>query len=157
MSGQFSKNYNGNGAGLDRVRQIEKIANELAGDLIKALAERDHWKANHDAQVERARVLVERTDMPLERVQAYKLLVAANADHNINDQCTVTLTEAGAKIYNEWGNQHKYPGSAPYRHADGFVLRTQLWSLMQIFGSHIYMGMAQVPFLNAKINIEKSK
>lgn len=30
-----------------------------------------HWKANHDAQVERARVLLDRPDMPLERVQAY--------------------------------------------------------------------------------------
>ncbi|KVH64436.1 hypothetical protein WS89_03905 [Burkholderia sp. MSMB1072] len=34
--------------------------------------ERDHWKANHDAQVQRARVLVDRPDMPLERVQAYQ-------------------------------------------------------------------------------------
>jgi hypothetical protein len=34
--------------------------------------ERDHWKANHDAQVERARVLVERTDMPVERTLAYQ-------------------------------------------------------------------------------------
>lgn len=34
--------------------------------------ERDHWKANHDAQVERARVLMERPDMPLERVRAYQ-------------------------------------------------------------------------------------
>jgi cation transport regulator ChaB len=34
--------------------------------------ERDHWKANHDAQVERARVLMERTDVPLERTRAYQ-------------------------------------------------------------------------------------
>lgn len=30
-----------------------------------------HWKANHDAQVARARVLVDRIDMPFERVNAY--------------------------------------------------------------------------------------
>lgn len=35
-------------------------------------AERDHWKANHDNRVEAARLLIERTDMPLERVKAYK-------------------------------------------------------------------------------------
>lgn len=33
--------------------------------------ERDHWQANHRGEVERARVLKERTDMPLERVRAY--------------------------------------------------------------------------------------
>lgn len=42
-------------------------------DQVEALtAERDHWKANHDNQVKRARVLIERTDMPLERVRAYE-------------------------------------------------------------------------------------
>ncbi|WP_250519514.1 hypothetical protein [Caballeronia sp. NCTM1] len=38
--------------------------------------ERDHWKANHDAQVSRARLLIERTDLPLERVRAYEELAA---------------------------------------------------------------------------------
>jgi hypothetical protein len=33
--------------------------------------ERDHWKANHADQVRRARVLLERHDLPLERVAAY--------------------------------------------------------------------------------------
>lgn len=33
--------------------------------------DRDHWKANHDAQVQRARVLMDRIDMPFERVNAY--------------------------------------------------------------------------------------
>lgn len=31
-----------------------------------------HWKSNHAAAVARARVLIERPDMPLERVRAYK-------------------------------------------------------------------------------------
>jgi hypothetical protein len=35
-------------------------------------AERDQWKANHDAQVERARLLHERPDLPIERVKAYE-------------------------------------------------------------------------------------
>lgn len=34
--------------------------------------ERDHWKANHDSAIARARVLVERPDMPLERVSAFR-------------------------------------------------------------------------------------
>ena len=30
-----------------------------------------HWKANHATEVRRARILKERTDMPMERVAAY--------------------------------------------------------------------------------------
>lgn len=37
-------------------------------------AEALHWKANHDNQVARARVLLERPDLPLERVRAYGLI-----------------------------------------------------------------------------------
>jgi hypothetical protein len=38
-------------------------------DLTREVA---HWKANHENAVARARVLIERTDMPLERVNAYR-------------------------------------------------------------------------------------
>lgn len=58
----------------------------------KAEADRDHWKANHDNQVERARFLIERGDIPVERVRAYQrmqeleqgnamLVLQANALH----------------------------------------------------------------------------
>lgn len=30
------------------------------------------WKANHDNQVAKARILMERPDLPIERIQAYK-------------------------------------------------------------------------------------
>ncbi|WP_374424589.1 ead/Ea22-like family protein [Chromobacterium sp.] len=43
---------------LDRIAELER--------------ERDHWMANHDNQVQRARILIERPDMPLERVKAYE-------------------------------------------------------------------------------------
>lgn len=35
-------------------------------------AEAAHWKNNHETEVRRARALKERTDMPLERVEAYE-------------------------------------------------------------------------------------
>lgn len=48
-------------------------AYNLMREAIEAICkERDHWKANHDAQVQRARVLVDRPDVPLERVRAYQ-------------------------------------------------------------------------------------
>lgn len=58
------------------------IANAVVAYVRNALAQEkrhavilekkaQHWRANHDAQIERARVLQERPDMPLERVNAY--------------------------------------------------------------------------------------
>jgi len=45
-------------------------------DAIKELqAERHHWKANHDAQVQRTRIRIDRPDLPLERVTAYMINV----------------------------------------------------------------------------------
>ncbi|HEX7906787.1 MAG TPA: hypothetical protein VF534_01660 [Paraburkholderia sp.] len=38
---------------------------------LEAERERDHWRANHEHQVSRARFLIERGDIPLERVRAY--------------------------------------------------------------------------------------
>jgi uncharacterized protein Yka (UPF0111/DUF47 family) len=48
--------------------QMLNMAQHKAERLEK---ERDHWKANHANQVRRARVLLERHDLPLERVAAY--------------------------------------------------------------------------------------
>ena len=72
--------------------------------------ERDHWKNNHETEVRRARILKERTDMPIERVQAYEkwgkdiaerdeLLAAAeaieiNAEECLDfDECTAMLVQ----------------------------------------------------------------
>lgn len=44
---------------------------QLNMQLFAVTADRDHWRSNHDAQVQRARVLHDRPDLPLERVKAY--------------------------------------------------------------------------------------
>ena len=41
-------------------------------EIKRQAAEIAHWKNNHATEVRRARVLKERTDMPLERVRAYE-------------------------------------------------------------------------------------
>jgi Lar family restriction alleviation protein len=46
---------------VDTSKRIKELEREV-----------QHWKANHACEVERARVLKDRTDMPLERVQAYE-------------------------------------------------------------------------------------
>ena len=38
-----------------------------------------HWKANHDNRVEAARLLIDRPDLPLERVKAYQAHIALQA------------------------------------------------------------------------------
>lgn len=56
-------------------RALEYLAIEMKLD-------RDHWKNNHDAQVGRARVLIERTDVPIERVRAYKQMEILTAERD---------------------------------------------------------------------------
>jgi len=50
---------------------------EMHHQLAAVTKDRDHWKANHDNRVRAAKLLTERTDMPLERIGAYKHYVAA--------------------------------------------------------------------------------
>jgi len=52
----------------DRLAQL----NADRDQALKWKQERDHWKANHDNQVERARLLIERDDLPIERIRAYQ-------------------------------------------------------------------------------------
>lgn len=49
----------------DRIEQLE-------AEVAAIKAEVAHWKSNHETEVRRARILKERTDMPIERVNAYE-------------------------------------------------------------------------------------
>lgn len=50
------------------ISEIDRLKAELA----KCKSEAAHWKSNHETEVRRARILKERPDMPIERVQAYE-------------------------------------------------------------------------------------
>lgn len=52
-------------AGATRSIAMQKENEELKKEV-------KHWKANHQNMVDRARVLIERTDMPIERTEFYK-------------------------------------------------------------------------------------
>ena len=44
--------------------------------LIELLVkERDHWKANHAEAIKRQKILLDRPDLPIERVRAYEEMV----------------------------------------------------------------------------------
>lgn len=65
----------------------------------------------------------------------------------------VTLTEHGAKIYNE-----KTAKMREVYKQDGFkagdVYRAPLWDVMHMFGEHLWMGNPRLPFLENDIVIE---
>lgn len=50
----------------ERVRDLEETVKRLRSEVL-------HWKKNHHWEVERARLLKDRLDMPVERVRAYEL------------------------------------------------------------------------------------
>ena len=51
----------------------------ILDDLDAAHANAAHWKANHDNQVQRAMILTQRPDMPIERVSAYNRMLILEA------------------------------------------------------------------------------
>lgn len=60
-------------------------------DKQKAEQEAAHWKANHECEVSRARVLKERPDMPLERVNAYNRMVEIEDENKALKQRIASL------------------------------------------------------------------
>lgn len=46
----------------------------------RAISERDHWKANHANIVARSRILIDRQDLPIERVAAFHLIGKLQAE-----------------------------------------------------------------------------
>lgn len=122
---------------LERQRRaLEQGRTAAYGDAL-ALAKRlerecAHWKANHDAQVERARILVERTDMPLERVQAYKQIGAMQAEL---DRLNLELGNPIDRV--EWA-KHQVPAKIPCASCG---CETNAWNV-----NHKSGCAAQLPF-----------
>jgi len=64
---------------------------------------------------------------------------------NLNDTFAATLTETGAIWWNAaFDNIPAQYRSPPAKAGD--VIKIQLWVLMQVFGTMIFMGMAELPF-----------
>lgn len=73
-------------------------------------------------------------------------------EFNINQYVRVRLTETGHKIHKEdydriYRNYKKnpYPYNPPKEDEDGWS-RWQLWTLMELFGSSIHIGINEAPF-----------
>jgi hypothetical protein len=66
-------------AALVRLEKVESHSEDLASGLADAIRQRDtaiaeavHWKANHDNQVAKTRLLTQRDDIPVDRLPAYR-------------------------------------------------------------------------------------
>ncbi len=60
---------------------------------------------------------------------------------NINNYATVTLTEIGAQIYNARYDDLKIPAEYISDKVEaGYVLKAQLWTLLQDFGQYMTLG-----------------
>ena len=71
-----------------------KQRNDATEALETALADAAHWKANHACEVERARLLKERPDMPIERTKAYEAMGEIQARAKELDALVAGIAEA---------------------------------------------------------------
>ena len=82
---------------------------------------------------------------------------------NLNDMCTVALSEAGAAHLNNinkhsndvFDNKSTIAYRAKTDYIKGDMYRNQLWNIMEIFGPIIGLGL-DAPFVNCEINIKES-
>jgi hypothetical protein len=118
--------------------------------------------AEKAVRLERERLLGPAVDEPVDLTQAKRLIVqlrgrvadlnaALAAPINLNSRASVTLSANGAEVFNAYYDRlyALMPPAAqeykPARAAAGHVHEDQLWSILQIFGPNIIMGMAS-PF-----------
>ena len=71
---------------------------------------------------------------------------------NLNQTVQVSLTEEGAKVFNAWDRETRFPGWVPKDLKTGDVFKGHLWHLMEVFGPQIHMGCS-VPFEGNEIQL----
>jgi len=72
---------------------------------------------------------------------------------NINRNVKVKLTKVGRAVYNEYYTNSPVTPPKIVEDAEGYS-EWQMWELMQIFGSHVGMGI-EAPFeLNVLIDVK---
>ncbi len=72
---------------------------------------------------------------------------------NLNEYVKVKLTKYGELMYDNYMSSKKYPISL--RFDEQGYSKFQLWDLMNIFGSVMYLGNPNVPFEGNEIVYDK--
>lgn len=112
----------------------QRFPNTASDELIAAMRDR----------VARIRYIDESSrKLLLEAADRIEALARPPEPINLNDHYAITLTEEGAKVYNDYYAElrQQYPKAGFAVVQAGDQLRKSLWGLMQIFGPHIHMGM----------------
>ena len=78
--------------------------------------------------------------------------ISTDMKHDINDMVTVTLTKKAMDILDA---KYRNYSMTPFK-LDGNTLTTKLWSIMNIFGSYMYMGCEQLFVDNVIVFKEKN-
>lgn len=81
-----------------RIYCAEETIATLEADNTALKREAAHWKNNHATVVWQARILKERTDMPLERVKAYEKVVELQRLHDALAEDNNRLHAAGSQV-----------------------------------------------------------
>ncbi|EON2338958.1 hypothetical protein ACLLKL_001927 [Escherichia coli] len=87
----------------DYLVMVEEQNNQLHADVLALESDRDKWKNHHNTEVARARVLKNRTDLPVERKMLYEALrmcelAAGTATAADEEEHVVTTPEALDKV-----------------------------------------------------------
>lgn len=64
------------------ILKLEAERDALKAENGQLKTEVNHWKANHDNQTSKVRLLMDRPDLPVERVEAYKAFAVMEAKHD---------------------------------------------------------------------------
>lgn len=70
-------------ADRDNAHKLVELNHRIITENAALKAEVAHWKANHENMVNRSRVLIDRTDLPLERVQAFRQIEKLQAENEL--------------------------------------------------------------------------
>lgn len=60
---------------------------------------------------------------------------------NVNNKCRVKLTETGKAIIDKQSNWLKF-----YKYDENGYYTTELWEIMNLFGSYLNNGQMNIPF-----------
>ena len=121
-------------AAAAHIEKLERRLHGLKWDVT-------HWRANHAAEVHRARVLKERPDMPLERVEAYKqigelLARVAELEAELSDDhwphgATVKLRRVGLGYFEKHGWAKRDAEGQLITVCSGARLDESMWEVVQ--------------------------
>lgn len=87
--------------------EVDKALGALQAEIERLRAENLHIQANHDNQVKKAKLLIDRIDLPVERVKAYEFVEKIQRESELvnasNAELLITLKQCHLELH--WCNK----------------------------------------------------